>query len=688
MRNWKERGLAALAAGVCLALTGCTAVVDESVLSTQADYTVSINMPYATSTPLPEGMSAPDAIVIDNQGNVSVNDVAAIEGDFQSQQAQQAEYQSLTLGSTGSEVQALQARLEALGYFQGEVSGVYDAATSEAVKRFEQTYGTMQTGVATSKLQLKLYADNAPAYGSEEYENAVVAQYSVLRAGNVGSSVYALQQRLKELGYPVGELNGVFDEQTAQAVSLFYNAYGLASSQVASVSMQQMLYAENATAYDPETIVIPAEDAAQALDTAAGEPAEGLDGAGATDAADGQDAEPADDANQMGVATADQTLDDQAAEEAFAGLLDDMTNDASGGDAPQTADAESDDLLPGSTDPVVRQIQYRLVALGYLDSGAVSGTYDQVTQEAMERYLLMKGESTQDGVLTPAHRELILAEDVDVPDSDEDEDDAASLNYGDSGAEVLRLQNRLIELGYAAGTADGKYGSSTIQAVRSFQIINDLNADGLAGTKTLAALYSDGAVSYADGQEKLEKALQEDEAMNAEDKSGSGVFYKLSPGMAGSAVKKLQTRLNKLGYLKKSKINSSYDSSTVSAVKSYQKAIGVSQTGVATASFQIYLYSAAAPNKNYRLHSSTQSYKALKSGSSGDAVWKLQQRLAECGMMSSSDAKKSKGSYNETTRKAVIKAQRKMGYSVCSGDASVEFQAFLYSKYGLYLRNK
>ena len=109
----------------------------------------------------------------------------------------------------------------------------------------------MQTGVATSKLQLKLFAAGAPAYGSEEYESAVVAQYSVLRVGNVGSSVYALQQRLKDLGYPIGELDGVYDEETAETVAMFYTAYGLAASKVASVPMQRQLYADNAKAYNP-----------------------------------------------------------------------------------------------------------------------------------------------------------------------------------------------------------------------------------------------------------------------------------------------------------------------------------------------------------------------------------------------------------------------------------------------------
>ena len=40
MRMWKTGAAVALAAGVCL-LSGCGSVVDESVLNTQADYSVS-----------------------------------------------------------------------------------------------------------------------------------------------------------------------------------------------------------------------------------------------------------------------------------------------------------------------------------------------------------------------------------------------------------------------------------------------------------------------------------------------------------------------------------------------------------------------------------------------------------------------------------------------------------------------
>lgn len=67
------------------------------------------------------------------------------------------------------------------------------------------------------------------------------------------------------------------------------------------------------------------------------------------------------------------------------------------------------------------------------------------------------------------------------------------LKKGDTGAEVKALQNRLIELGFLSGAADGDYGNGTRAAVTEFQKANGLDADGVAGNKTLTTLYSDYA---------------------------------------------------------------------------------------------------------------------------------------------------------------------------------------------------
>ena len=65
---------------------------------------------------------------------------------------------------------------------------------------------------------------------------------------------------------------------------------------------------------------------------------------------------------------------------------------------------------------------------------------------------------------------------------------AALSKYGSRGSEVTQIQQRLQELGYDPGAADGIFGTRTQQAVLAFQRDYGLSADGIVGEKTLAAL--------------------------------------------------------------------------------------------------------------------------------------------------------------------------------------------------------
>jgi murein L,D-transpeptidase YcbB/YkuD len=63
------------------------------------------------------------------------------------------------------------------------------------------------------------------------------------------------------------------------------------------------------------------------------------------------------------------------------------------------------------------------------------------------------------------------------------------LRLGSSGADVTTLQQKLIALGFLAGTADGSFGSATQAAVVKFQQAKNLSpADGVVGPATWAAL--------------------------------------------------------------------------------------------------------------------------------------------------------------------------------------------------------
>ena len=638
MGSRKIASLAALAAGACLLLSGCGSI-DEDYLNTEINTSVDISVPYATATPLPENMAAPEAIVIDADGNVTLNDASVIEGDFQSarDQEEQTEYRSLSLGNTGIAVQALQLRLRDLGYFTGDVSGLFDADTEAAVKRFEQTYGTMQTGVATAKLQLKLFAGSAPAFGSEEYNSAVISQYQVLRPGAVGSSVYALQQRLKNLGYPLTELTGVFDEQTGHCVRLFYAAYGLAASDVANVAMQRELYADTAKTYDPNV---------QVLTT--------------------------------------MTPDEEGQQSAI------VMPDGSEGD-------DTTAVALGSSGTRISQIQQRLIALGYMDGGEDTGVFDQATQEGVNRFLSAIGRQPN-GMLTTDMQEFLLSRNAPAFGGEAAISAYQNLNVGDSGEAVMNLQRRLVELGYANGTPNGEYGQATISAVAFYQQCNGMEPDGLATVWLQTVLFSDQALTYEQTQQGVEGFPGEtpDEAEPTETPEApqatpapdgaDTLYFNLVVGSTGTAVTALQNRLVELGYLQMG--SGVFDEATREAVTAFQAAIGVAQTGEASASMQRYIYSKAAPSASVQFETTGDSYIPLRLGDSNDEVTNLQRRLWELGFLSKKDVETSVGTYNDATRLAVTSAQLKMGYGSADGAAGVEFQSFLFSKYGDMIREK
>jgi len=650
MGNYRIGALAILAAGVSLLLCGCGSI-DETLLDTQANTSVEINMPYATATPLPENMSAPQAIVIDADGNVTLNDTSVIEGDFQSLRAQeqQTEYRSLSLGNTGIAVQALQMRLKDLGYFNGDVSGLYDSDTEAAVKRFEQTFGTMQTGVATPKLQLRLFASTAPAFGTDAYNNAVLSQYSILRPGTVGSSVYALQQRLKNLDYPITDLTGVFDDQTAECVRLFYATYGLPSSDTASVAMQQELYSDKAKRYSPD-VQLPVTPP------------------------------PGEVPLDAGVAIPEDS-----------GEID-----------------ESTAIALGNSGTRVIQIQQRLITLGYMPEGSDTGVFDQATQEGVNRFLSAVGR-TPNGMLTLDMQDFLLSSGAPAQGGSVAVADYEDLTPGDSGDAVLALQRRPGELGYADGTPNGKYGPATISAVSFYQQCNGLEQDGLATAWLQSVLFSAQALTYDQtqmlaqgfgtqaGYEVAEEVQaqafaeadapeEEPEATEAPAADTDTLFFNLTPGSTGSAVMALQNRLVELGYLEMP--STLYDEATRDAVTAFQNAIGVEPTGEASASLQRYIYSNAAPDTSVRFQATGDTYTSLQWGNTGDAVTSLQRRLWQLGFLDREDVKDSIGTFNDATRQAVVDAQLKMGYSSADGVAGVEFQSFLFSKYGDKLKDK
>ena len=85
----------------------------------------------------------------------------------------------------------------------------------------------------------------------------------------------------------------------------------------------------------------------------------------------------------------------------------------------------------------------------------------------------------------------------------------AVLKKGDAGEDVTRIQERLIELGYLEGAADGVFDDETEAAVAAFQRRNGLMTTGMVDRVTWDKLFSDSVQDNMD--------LPEDEEWYAED---------------------------------------------------------------------------------------------------------------------------------------------------------------------------
>ena len=226
--------------------------------------------------------------------------------------------------------------------------------------------------------------------------------------------------------------------------------------------------------------------------------------------------------------------------------------------------------------------------------------------------------------------------------------DYKDLEYGDTGDDVLRLTTRLAELGYPVSPTS-RYGSTVREAVRLFQMANGQEADGEAGDRMQAALYSVSAIAY-----------------------NSGKYPTLVRGDRGlSLIYKLQQRLKDLGYYTIS-VDGIFGSGTQRAVRLFQQVNGLTVTGIADNTTQTLLYSSAAKSVGYGVSGE---YKTLsRSGKYKSAVVPLQRRLKALGYYSGNID----GYFGSQTYRAVRKFQNRNGLSV-TGVADSYTQQVLYS---------
>ena len=257
------------------------------------------------------------------------------------------------------------------------------------------------------------------------------------------------------------------------------------------------------------------------------------------------------------------------------------------------------------------EAQQRLLDLGYL-TGKADGQFGARSQNALKLFQQIHGLKATGG-LDEATDTLLFAEDAEaLPEP---------LASGDRGDEVKAIQERLIQLGFLSGLADGRYGSKTSSAVRYFQ--KHLISQDYAG------INANGAVSPAT-RYFLEKA------------DYSSYLYDVAQGDKNTEVVRAERRLVQLGYMDMVADNV-LDDYSLRAVQAFQTQAGLEAGEIVDKATVDALFLPDAPEaETYVPHD-------IAYGNQGRAVEAVEAALAQGGLITRLPG----GRYNDDVKQAV-----------------------------------
>lgn len=375
----------------------------------------------------------------------------------------------------------LELRLAELGYFSGESDGIFDADTRTALEAFQQANGLTVSGALDVET---LDALNGEAIVSRQvYLKGFVqdfVQQDALQAGSSGKDVQAVQNRLRELGFTNGRSDGVFGEDTEQAVRKFQLANGLEETGVVDASTRMRLSANSAITWEGFLMEMSSEPGESGLNVSALQ--RRLAALGYfTGEATGSYGE----LTQQAVTRFQQ--ENGLAETGAADA--DTWSVLCGGEA--VALRPMDALQRGDAGERVRAAQDRLIALGYL-SGEAGGSFDYATETAVRLFQMASG-AENTGILDAEGEQALLAEDAPAAQSEAAQQafserlDAAN---GETQAALAAAAEGLLGAGFG-DAADGLYpGFAFVQyacAQAGLPVLQPETLVSMAGTPVTAA---------------------------------------------------------------------------------------------------------------------------------------------------------------------------------------------------------
>ena len=274
-----------------------------------------------------------------------------------------------------------------------------------------------------------------------------------------------------------------------------------------------------------------------------------------------------------------------------------------------TAVPADNTIQEGSSPAKVREVQNRLVTLGLMPNGSADGKYGAATATAVKRFQQRVNRLQGYAVLDVTGKMDALSQSFLKHYAEEwerlrkatatplptftptpapekiDETDRTTIDSGADPASIRRVQEMLIDIGMMSeGSADGKYGRGTSNAVMQFQQwVNTmrnqqtLKMTGIVDPLTRQYLeycydreihpYATPTPKVTDTPTPKPKATATPEPEPDEENQAVNI----GPKSPKASITYAQQLLNAVGLLKKGQINGKYDKTTKAAVKSFQQ---------------------------------------------------------------------------------------------------------------------
>ena len=277
-----------------------------------------------------------------------------------------------------------------------------------------------------------------------------------------------------------------------------------------------------------------------------------------------------------------------------------------------TIDGQAEELAPvnltvGVINSVVKDLQERLMQLGYMEDDEPTTYYGDATSKAVQYFQRQSG-MAMDGITGVSTWDALM--------SDNAPHYAAKLGF--QGDDITKIQYRLYNLGYLteSGQINGNFDAATDTAVKKMQEVNHLTIDGTVGQATINLLYSDEVKANM-----------------------------IALGEHSDIVKKYQNRLIALGYLS-GEADGNFGLSTQNAIRAFQSRNDQVVDG--------YL----GPDTRNILDSDSAKPFGMRLGEQSSDVQNMQKLLVKYGYLSSD---KASGYFGELTKEAVLSFQRTNG---------------------------